>query len=114
MRKKQQLMPKVIKQILENECPVRVELEYEFHDKRKWRIDIAVWSNLDDTKIAIEIEGGIWQSGRHNRASGFLKDIEKYNELTMHGFMLLRFTHTNHDHNDIFKSIKYLIGNNNA
>jgi len=64
------------------------ETEYKFHPKRKWRLDYA-WP---DSKLAVEIEGGIWIRGRHNRALGFLKDKEKYNALAHMRWHLLRFT----------------------
>jgi very-short-patch-repair endonuclease len=53
--------------------------EYRFHPIRKWRFDFA----LPESKIAIEINGGIWNYGRHNRASGYIKDLEKMNEAQM-------------------------------
>lgn len=66
--------------------------EYKFHECRLWRIDFC-WPNY---LLAVEIEGGIWlkgdKLGRHNRPSGFIKDKEKYNELALKGFNLLRFT----------------------
>ncbi len=62
--------------------------EYKFHPTRRWRIDIC-WPN---EKLAVEIEGGIWSHGRHVRGAGFLKDIEKYNSLTLRGYALLRFS----------------------
>ena len=62
--------------------------EYKFHPARRWRIDFA-WP---DHKLAVEIEGAVWSYGRHTRGSGFVKDIEKYNELTLMGWALLRFT----------------------
>jgi len=65
--------------------PVR---EYIFHKKRQWRSDF-VWPGYG---LAVEIEGGSWINGGHNRGKGFNKDIEKYNSLTMYGFQLLRFT----------------------
>lgn len=61
--------------------------EYQFHPVRKWRLDFA-WP---EHKLAVEIEGGIWDTGGHNRAIGFLQDIEKYNALTEAGWRLLRF-----------------------
>lgn len=62
--------------------------EHKFHPTRRWRIDCA-WP---DHKLAVEIEGAVWSYGRHTRGSGFVKDIEKYNELTLMGWSLLRFT----------------------
>lgn len=38
-----------------------------------------------------EVEGGIWQYGRHNRASGFIKDCEKYNAAALLGWRGFRF-----------------------
>lgn len=62
--------------------------EYKFHPTRKWRFDFA-WEKL---WIAIEVEGGIWNFGRHVRGSGFMKDMEKYNEATRLGWKVYRFT----------------------
>jgi very-short-patch-repair endonuclease len=61
-------------------------LEYHFHPTRKWRFDAA----FPSAKVALEIEGGVWQYGRHNRASGFLKDMEKYNEAAALGWRVIR------------------------
>jgi very-short-patch-repair endonuclease len=71
--------------------------EYKFHKKRKWRIDYA-WP---DIKLAVEIEGGAYTNGRHTRPVGFVKDMNKYNQLTMYGYYLLRFTPKNIDFNMI-------------
>lgn len=64
--------------------------EYKFHPVRRWRIDYAV----PDRRLAFECEGGVWipGGGRHNRPAGFLKDIEKYNSLSLLGWRLFRFT----------------------
>lgn len=65
--------------------PVR---EYIFHDKRKWRIDWA----FPDRMIAIEYEGMPFRGkSRHTTISGFTGDTEKYNELALNGWRLLRF-----------------------
>ena len=66
------------------------ESEYMFAKelKRKFRFDYCYTKH----KLAIEIEGGIWINGRHNRASGFIKDMEKYNIACILGYRILRFT----------------------
>jgi hypothetical protein len=62
--------------------------EYKFHPDRRWRFDYA-WI---PQKIAMEIEGGVWIRGRHNRGTGFLKDMEKYNSAAILGWRIVRFT----------------------
>ena len=62
--------------------------EYRFHPTRKWRFDYA----FVNQKVAIEIDGGVWISGRHNRASGYVKDLEKFNAAAALGWVVLKFT----------------------
>jgi len=62
-------------------------VEFRFCERR-WRFDYC-WPN---EKLALEIEGGHWVNGRHNRPAGFAKDIEKYNEAVLMGWRLLRVT----------------------
>lgn len=64
------------------------EREYRFDPARKWRFDFA-WP---DKKLAVEIEGGVWVYGRHNRAVSYVKDMEKYNRATELGWRVLRYT----------------------
>lgn len=50
--------------------------EYRFAaPERQWRSDIA----FPAAKVAVEIDGGIWTYGRHNRAASMLDDMEKGN-----------------------------------
>ena len=65
--------------------PIR---EYRFHPPRRWRFDFC----FPDKKVAIECEGGTWTNGRHVRGSGFEKDVEKYNQAAIDGWIVLRFT----------------------
>ena len=67
---------------------IEVEREYRFHPERRWRFDFAI----PEKKIGIEIEGGSWNQGRHNRGAGFEADIVKYNTATLMGWRVLRFT----------------------
>lgn len=67
---------------------LRPEREYRFDPVRRWRVDFA----FPEAKLAIEVEGGVWQGGRHVRGAGYSKDLEKYNALTQAGWRLLRYT----------------------
>lgn len=62
--------------------------EFRFHPERRWRFDFA-WP---ERKIAAEIEGGTWTNGRHSRGSGFAADCIKYNNATLLGWRVFRFT----------------------
>jgi very-short-patch-repair endonuclease len=64
------------------------EREYRFHDTRRWRFDFA-WP---DRMLAMEIEGGQWVRGRHNRGAGMERDVIKYNAAQMLGWTVLRVT----------------------
>ena len=64
------------------------EQEFQFNADRKWRADF----HLIGMGILIEVEGGIWSNGRHTRGKGYLGDLEKYNEATMMGYQVIRFS----------------------
>lgn len=63
--------------------------EFCFHPKRRWRSDLA-WPA---EKILVEYEGGIWQRGAHVRGKHYESDCEKYNEATLFGYEVYRFTY---------------------
>jgi len=66
--------------------PVR---EYKAIPGRRFRVDFA-WPDL---KIALEVEGGAWtEKSRHRTGAGYKRDMEKYNLLSLDGWMLLRVT----------------------
>lgn len=95
---KTKIKPKLVKpdiytQVLKKEVGVEVVREYRFDADRRFRFDYA----LPDLLIAIEIDGGVWMDGggRHNRAAGFLTDLEKLNLAASKGWRVLRFTHQN-------------------
>jgi very-short-patch-repair endonuclease len=62
--------------------------EFRFDPNRRWRFDFA-WPHY---RIAVEVEGGIWMGGRHNRPVGYAKDLEKYNKAAKDGWRVFRFT----------------------
>lgn len=74
--------------LLRQRIGVECVKEYRFHPTRQWRFDYAI----PDLRIAIEIDGGIWINGRHNRASGYLGDMEKFNAAATLGWVVLKFT----------------------
>lgn len=65
--------------------PIR---EYRFAPPRRWRFDYC-WP---DRRIALEIEGGTWNGGRHVRGKGYERDCQKYNAATLAGWTVLRVT----------------------
>jgi very-short-patch-repair endonuclease len=67
--------------------PVR-ELVFAKSVGRKWRFDFA-WL---DRKVALEVEGGTWVNGAHNRGAHFESDAEKYNTGLLMGWLVLRVT----------------------
>ena len=63
-----------------------VTTEYRFHPSREWLFDFAI----PEVKVGIEVEGGIWNGGRHFRNVGWLKDLEKYSEAAACGWLVVR------------------------
>lgn len=67
---------------------LKPEREFRFDVARKWRFDFA----FPEKKIGVEIEGGTWTSGRHNRGLGYEKDLRKYNAAARLGWIVLRYS----------------------
>ena len=63
--------------------------EFKFCPTRRWRADFA----SIEKKVLIEIEGGIFGGGRHNRGLGFSKDCEKYLWAETNNWHVLRLTY---------------------
>ena len=64
------------------------EREFLFASPRKWRFDFC----FPQHKLAVEIDGGIWQAGRHSRATGFENDCRKLNMAAKLGYRVLRYS----------------------
>ncbi|WP_342051346.1 MULTISPECIES: hypothetical protein [unclassified Cupriavidus] len=68
----------------------RWQTEHRFALPRLYRFDFA-WPSL---LIAVELEGGIWNGGRHTQARGFIEDARKYNLAAEIGWTVLRYPGT--------------------
>lgn len=67
---------------------IEFEREFVFARPRRWRSDFCVPS----AKLLIEVHGGTWSAGRHNRGKGFEEDARKANAATLLGYRILSFT----------------------
>lgn len=63
--------------------------EWRFHPERKWRFDIAWILPTVPTFLALEVEGGIWIAGGHNRGAQMKKDWEKRNAAAALGWRII-------------------------
>jgi very-short-patch-repair endonuclease len=57
------------------------------HLGRRWRFDFA----FPDLRLAVEVEGGEWVQGRHQRPAGFREDCDKYNAAAEAGWRVVRY-----------------------
>lgn len=77
------------------EASIRTPIkEFRLCVDRRWRCDY-VWMFSEDRfplkGVILEVEGGIWmKKGGHNTGAGITRDIEKYNEAALLGFIVLR------------------------
>lgn len=62
--------------------------EYRFHPVKLWRFDYA-WVK---SKVALEVDGGVFTKGRHTRGKGVMEDHDKFNNAAMQGWRILRCT----------------------
>lgn len=60
--------------------------EHFFIPNRMHRLDLA-WPTY---KVAIEVQGGVWNRGAHGRGSGIVKDYWKLNEAQLLGWIVLQ------------------------
>lgn len=67
---------------------IEFQAEFQFNPERRWRADFYIVGS----NILIEVEGGIWSSGRHTRGKGYLGDMEKYNSAQLLGYSVYRYS----------------------
>ena len=67
---------------------IEFQAEFQFNPERKWRADFYIVGS----NVLIEVEGGIWSSGRHTRGKGYLGDMEKYNSAQGLGYSVYRYS----------------------
>jgi len=72
------------------ELGIEFSREYKFHPFRLWRFDFLLAPEKD--QVAVEIEGGIYSNGRHNRGKGYQGDLDKYNQAAAMGYKVFRFS----------------------
>lgn len=70
----------------------RLIKELRFHPVRKWRFDYSTDPFSQIAMVAIEIEGGVWVNGAHNRGKHFTSDCEKYMAAALLGWTVFRLT----------------------
>lgn len=75
------------------ELGLEFDREYKFHPVRLWRADYRITNRLRNGQMMlVEIEGGLFIRGRHNRPIGMQKDLDKYNQAVKLGYGVLRFS----------------------
>jgi hypothetical protein len=67
---------------------ILLEREYPGIPNRKFRFDFCHPS----TRVAIEIQGGIWVRGRHSGGVGQLRDFEKLNLAILGGWSVFQLS----------------------
>ena len=80
----------------------------KLYGKEDWHSDYY----FPAANLVLENEGGVWINGGHNRGSGFIKNIDKYNALTMAGIKLLRCIPQTLNSPELLNKIKQLCKQN--
>lgn len=80
---------------------IRAIPEYKFHPDRKWRFDFVFVDDsgygvitdeteaIQSTKLALEVQGGLFTNGRHTRGAALMKEHEKLNTAAMRGWKVM-------------------------
>lgn len=93
-------MPKVSAELLLaaqlNQERILFAQEYRFHPERKWRADFAIPVLSTDSEpvmnLLVEVDGGTWINGKHNRAGSIQKEYERSAAAAIMGYRMIRCT----------------------
>ena len=88
-RGKPDLEGQLLQQIRLHGLPIPT-LQFRAIPSRRFRWDMA-WT---DHRLLLEVQGGVWTAGKHGRGSGILKDHEKLNLASAHGFRTIQVSAT--------------------
>lgn len=85
--------------------------EYRFKYGRKWAFDwmFVGYASPDDftmTKVAVEIQGGLFTGGRHVRGAALLKEYEKINAAQIMGYKVILVTPQQVESGEAFELVK--------
>lgn len=83
-----QLEGRYLKKLREANLTAGCYRETRFHPERNWRIDFT-WPRR---KLGVEVDGGTWSTGRHNRGMGFEQDAVKFAEAAILGWRIIHVT----------------------
>jgi hypothetical protein len=87
--------PKIVIAFFKSEGIPEPKVEYKFHAERKWRFDFAWEESCEpdpftlSLPLALEVQGGLFVHGGHNRGAQMLKEYEKTNEAAALGWRIL-------------------------
>jgi hypothetical protein len=82
------MKPEIIIESILKELSLDFQKEYRFNPLRRWRADYYIPA----INTLLEIEGGVFNRGRHSRGTGYTNDTYKYNSAIVLDFKLLRYT----------------------
>ena len=85
---------------------IEFQAEFQFNPERRWRADFYIVGS----NILIEVEGGIWSSGRHTRGKGYIADMEKYNSAQLLGYSVYRYSTEQVKSGKAIDEIRRLVG----
>lgn len=80
--------------------------EVVFAPPRKFRFDFVLKT---PKRLAIEVDGGNWNGGRHGHGLGVERDYEKLNLAVSMGYFVLRYTRAMVQRGDAIRDILALL-----